>query len=193
MIGKELFLYFKMKNSNKKGAERMLSIYWFVILALTAGGIYGMIYAFYIHPFDIREVEANILINNVADCISEKGVLKDFVLNEEGKVDENFKKDFLDKCGINFNVEDEHGWNDEKTGKNQYYLEVNFYDVNLNDLGSISAGEPIWKSDCKLKEKKEYQTLVKCANKRFYALDNYNQILIDILSIVRKTEKNVKT
>ena len=182
-----------MRNLNKKGAERMLSIYWFVILALTAGGIYGMIYAFYSHPFDIREVEANILINNVADCISEKGVLKDFVLNKEGKIDENFKKDFLDKCKINLNVEEEHGWNDEKTGKNQYYLEINFYDINLNGLGSVSAGESIWKDDCKLKEAKEYKTLVNCVDRRFYALDNNNQILIDILSIVRKTEKNVKT
>lgn len=176
---------------NKKGAEKIISVYWFVILILVAGGIYGMVYMFYEHPFDVRELEANILINNLADCISEKGIINDFVFNESDLIDNNFKENFLDICKINFNVEDFSNWNKEE----QFYVKINFFKVdNLNEpFSTISDGNSKWLSSCDINKDDEFNILSKCNMKRFYSVTKDNkQVLIEILSVVRKTEKNVK-
>ena len=41
---------------NRRG-EKYLSVYWFVILAIVAGGIIAMVFVFYGKPYDIREIE----------------------------------------------------------------------------------------------------------------------------------------
>lgn len=187
-MGMLLILKYKMINS-KKGAEKILSIYWFVILIITVVGIYGMVTLYYHHPYDIRELEANLLANKIADCISNKGELIENLFNDtSGEVSEEFNKNFLENCRITFNVEDKHNWKK----RFQYYLEVNFYDIDLKSLGSISKGEKIWEKDCEINKGEDYEKLVKCVNTRFYSLYKDKPILIDILSIIRKTEKNVK-
>ena len=176
---------------NKKGAEKILSVYWFIILILVAGGIYGMIYMFYSHPFDIREIEVNALTNKVADCISSKGRINEGVFNESGFLDKNFEDNFLDSCKINFNVEDEHGWEDRQ----QYFFRVRFFtigDLN-NPFSEFSNGESLWLKDCQeIAKGTALEASSKCAEKRFYSVDGNKQILVDILSAVRKFEKNVK-
>lgn len=174
-----------MKSKNKKGAEKIMSIYWFVILVLVAGGIFFMVSSFHTSPYDVRELEAEIMINQVSDCISQGGKL-----NEKLIYDKNFNKEFkiLDECYLNFNTEFEN--------KIQYYLEINFYNVNdyENPIYKISSGEgEELKADCEIQKNKEYGTISKCVEKTFYSLDNnQNQIFVKILSIIRKTEKNVK-
>ena len=171
---------------NKRGAEKIISVYWFVMLILVAGGIYGMVYMFYSHPFDVREIEANVLTNNIADCISEKGVINNELFNEGGSV----KEDFLETCKINFNVEDEKGWDRDE----QYFVRVQFFNVSSlqTPFAEISKGNEKWLSDCDINKKGVFDILEKCVEKRFYSVDGNKQILVDILSIVRKTEKNVK-
>lgn len=172
----------------KKGTDKMLSIYWFAILFLVAGGIFAMVYVFYSHPYDVRNIEADILNNKVADCISREGKINlDLESIEE--------TDFLKLCNLNFNVEDEFEW--KKQG--QYYLEVNFYTLEdtSNSLFNIEEGNKNLFSSCELQKEnnKEYNKLAKCVEKRFYSVDSKNkdkQYLIKILSVVRKAEKNVK-
>lgn len=60
---------------NKIGADKILSIYWFAILFIIAAGILAMVYVFYNQPFDVREIEAEILSAKTASCISEQGIL----------------------------------------------------------------------------------------------------------------------
>ena len=164
---------------NRKGAEKILSIYWFLILTVVAGGIFAMVYAFYNHPYDVRELEADIMISKMADCISEGGKIKENRLN-----DENFKNTFLNECGFNFDGGETM----------QYYLEVDFYTLNNKDesLFSLAEGNENWIADCELE--KEYGRTAECVEKRFYAVgqDN-NQYLIKILAIIGKTKENVKS
>ena len=65
---------------NRRGGDKILSIYWFAILILVAGGIFGMVYTFYNHPYDVGEIEANLLVNHVSDCLSRGGKLNSLVL-----------------------------------------------------------------------------------------------------------------
>ena len=60
---------------NKIGADKILSVYWFAILFIIAAGILAMIYVFYNSPFDVRQIEAEVLSSKVAECISHQGIL----------------------------------------------------------------------------------------------------------------------
>lgn len=168
---------------NRKGTDKVLSIYWFAILVLVAGGVFAMVTTFYSYPYDVREVETEFFADKIADCISEKGVLNsDLVAG--GEFNEEFSENFLIECGINFNSEFE---------EEQYYFEIDFYDLTNLDkpFFKISNGNANYKADCGIEE--EYKRFAMCVEKRFYSVDELNnQYLIKILSIVAKINKNVK-
>jgi len=139
-----------------------------------------MVISFYGEPYDIREAEAYALTNKVAGCLSEAGYLKEGVLNED------FRENFMERCKLNFEVEDVHNWREQE----QYYVEINFYNFSTTEeISEIKKGNEALKMNCELKGK----TSPVCLNRSFYALDKEKkQYQIDILSIVRKTDKNVQ-
>jgi len=176
---------------NKRGTDKILSIYWFVILTLLAGGIFAMVYVFYGAPYDVREVESEILAEKIADCISRQGNIDSEFFSEEG-FNKNINEIFMDKCNFNFEVES--GYDENEI---QYFYEIEFY--TLKDLENpdfeFYGGNQNWKAGCFIRKEngKEYSRLVKCTERRFYAVDNEkNQYLIKILTAVGKSEKNVK-
>ena len=59
--------------SSKKGADKILSVYWFAVLFIIASGVVAMVYVFYTSPFDVRNAEADALGNKIASCISQNG------------------------------------------------------------------------------------------------------------------------
>ena len=160
---------------NKKGAEKVISVYWFAILILVAGAISYMVFSFYGNPYDVRYIESNILISNVADCISDNGRLS-FELND-GSVD-------LEKlCHINFD-----------TGDNdiQYFIEIEFYDFNTNE----STGYLVDAGNENLKlflESSPGSSSVKLLSKKLYVTDNGRELIAKISTIINKAEENGKT
>lgn len=163
---------------NKKG-DKIISVYWFAILILVAGGIFAMVYTFYHYPYDVREIEANIMINKVADCISTGGKINAYVFEEDFNL--------LETCDITFNVENEYNWNELP----QYYVNIKFYQDDSLNL-DIEEGNKNLISSCGVEEDVEKEKLAKCVEREFYSLSEDNLYLIKILSIVRKTEKNVR-
>ena len=117
---------------NKRG-DKIISVYWFVILFLVAAAIVYMVALFYGAPYDTRSIESEILTNQIADCLSRGGYLK-----EEISWDEDFKDNFLEKCNLNFAVEEEYDWKDQE----QYYIEVGVYEFNQDSEDAI--GEEIF-------------------------------------------------
>ncbi len=168
---------------NKKGADKILSMYWFAILIIIAGGIFAMVATFYSHPYDIRGLEAGILNKKTVDCISDKGKLIPELFSN-GKFNEDFSDSFLDICGFNFNTDSE---------EIQYYVEAEFYNLTNkeNPMFEFSKGRKNWREDCKLKEE-EHENLAKCVERRFYSTHNGEQYLIKVLSIVGKLNENIK-
>jgi len=102
---------------DKRGTDKILSLYWFAILVIIAGGVAGMVYFFYDSPYDVREIEANLMIDRIADCLSSQGRINSEII-QNGNFDSNFKESFLEKCHLNLNVEDAYGWKELE----QYYL-----------------------------------------------------------------------
>lgn len=175
-----------IKKINKKGAEKILSIYWFAILIIIAGAIVAMVSLFYGTPYDARETEANIMMNKAVNCLSENGKLDAELFNKENK---NFNENFnlKEKCNFVFETE-------LKSETEEYFLRAEFYDLNNEKVLSISEGNSNIYSDCKIGEEK-YKKLPKCVEREFYSLNPFseNEIFkIKILSAVKKTEKNVK-
>jgi len=171
----------KISQKNKRGTEKILSVYWFAVLFIIAAAIVYMVILFYGKPYDIREIEARILTNQIADCLAEEGYLKENVLGNP-----EFKNNFLGKCHLDFNVEDTYGWKELE----QYYIRIKFYDFSQNlDLNfDISEGNINLKENCD----KKGENFPFCSERNFYVLDrSNNQYTIKILSAIRKTEKNV--
>ena len=118
---------------NKRG-DKIISVYWFAILFIVASAVVYMAALFYGAPYDVRGIEAEILTDKVADCLSQGGYLKEGVLGNEA-----FENNFLDECNLNFEVEEAYGWEEQE----QYYLEINFYEFDQSNLDSL--GERISK------------------------------------------------
>jgi hypothetical protein len=179
------FLQFNFLPENRKGGEEVLSVYWFAIVLVFWGGIALMIYFFYGTPYDIRELESRILVNQVADCVSYAGKINSNLIFG-GKFFSN-QQDFLNNCHLNFNSSD---WGDE-----QFYTEVNFYMLNNpeNSIFTLKKGNSNWKTSCVIQSEEKYNALAECNEKKFYSVDEMNnQFIIKILGVVRKSEKNVK-
>ncbi len=176
-----------MRMKNKKGGDKLISVYWFAILVIIAGGVVMMVNVFYSSPYDVREAEAEILATKVADCIYPGGKMNLLLTSPTGAFRESFKDNFMDLCSLNFDVEGEFERPD-------YYIEVKFYtegDLDLQKFELIE-GNLNWKEDCNLEEDSR-EKLAKCVEKEFYAADITNNIyLVKILSIVGKGDQNVK-
>jgi hypothetical protein len=174
----------KMNLIKNNRGDKLLSVYWFAILLIVAAGIFAMVYVFYGTPYDVREIENRVLVNQVADCVSYGGKINSNLISNNVLTKD---KNFLNQCHFIFNSSE---WKDD-----QYYVEVNFYkliDLN-NPVLTINKGNNNWIAGCKVQEDKTYSNLVQCTNSKFYSLDDLNnQYIIKILGVVRKSEKNVK-
>lgn len=167
---------------NKTGAEKIMSVYWFVILFLVAGAIVYMVITFYGKPYDVREIEAGLLADKAADCVSYAGYFNNTVLNPD------FNPNILEKCGINFNVEDAYGWKQQ----GQYFLQIDFYNFssfpNSAPISEVSAGNSNLKIFCN-----KGQTSPFCLEREMYSLGkDGKQYTIKITAIVQKIEKNTQ-
>jgi hypothetical protein len=155
---------------NKKGTDKILSIYWFTILVISALAIVYMVAIFYGRPYDVRAIEGNLLLNKVSECLMNGSYLRaDFQ-------DQEFKDHFLDECNLTFKTEDSFGWRDD-----QYY-------ISLPGLG-ISAGNENLAFICS----SDLNNNPFCIEKTFYALSqNKSNFTLSLFVSVRKTEKNFR-
>jgi len=166
--------------------DKTISVYWFVILGIVAVVIVLIVSSFYNAPYDVREVEARLLANKAADCISSQGTLSD-LLFIDGTFNEEFRENFLEFCDIDFSVESD--WQET-----QYYLKVDFFKVGdtSTPVFSIEKGNLNFISSCNVQAQKDYKKLAQCQEKRFYSVKNDQQFLIQIITAVAKSEKNVR-
>ncbi|MCK9568297.1 hypothetical protein M0R72_05090 [Candidatus Pacearchaeota archaeon] len=159
---------------NRKG-DTMFSLYWFAILLIVAGGIILMVFVFYGNPYDVREIEANLLVDKIATCVSYGGKINSSLISD-GKVQ---SIDTLDNCHLNLSEE--------------YFYEITFYKVEdmVNPFLKTQGGNLNLAASCAITDE-DSSNLPKCINRSFYSIDNANnQYIIEILTAIKKTEQNV--
>ena len=97
---------------NKTGGEKLLSIWWLFTIALVGAGIAVGVSMFYSAEVDVRNVEAEILMNRISDCIFEQGLLigglleSDFDIFQECKLNKSvIESDFYFKISVDLGNE----------------------------------------------------------------------------------------
>ena len=171
---------------NKKGADKLISVYWFAILIIIAGGIVLMVNSFYSSPYDVREVEAEILAQKVADCVYYGGEINPF-LNSNGIFRDEFRDNFLDRCNLDFGVV-------EGFEEIDYFVYLNFLENGDEKLSrfEIKKGNLNLENDCYVENVKK-EKLSTCVKKDFLLESPQGKLyLVKIISVVRKIEENVK-
>ena len=156
----------------KKAGEKVLSIWWFFILALIGVTTVAAVVMYYSAEVDVKEIEAGILAGKVADCIVQQGYLN----NEFIKAGINF--DIFKNCNINENV---------IKSNNNFYIGISAYDFDsckdnicaseIKKL-SFSAGADTIPEDCKIKEEvKKAEYFPRCNEKLLVVLNRYDKTI----------------
>jgi hypothetical protein len=165
---------------NRSGAEEIMSMYWLAILFIAAGGIIGMVFIFYGNPYDIRDIEANLLVDKLADCISYGGKINNLIISD-GKTGEFI----FSNCHLNFGSEED-----------EYFYKVSIYKVEdlanpfLDYFFQTHGGNLNLEASYSINEYSE--NLPVGVERSFYSLDNVgNQYIIKILGVIKKTKQNV--
>ncbi len=155
---------------NRKGDERILSFYWFIIFGIVAIVIVSGVLLVQ-KDLDVRDVESRILTNKIIDCVSENGVFQDGVISE-------IKGKGLGNCKINL---EDGSYGDEE----QFFV---YFSVDGNE--EFSFGNDMRAFCGKGGSGKE--NVPYCFEKKFVLQDSEGNLkLIEIVTIVRKIEQNV--
>ncbi len=184
---------------SKKGGEKILFLYWFVIMTMVVVAFVIAVSMFYSSKLDVRSVEAEVLNDKVADCLIKSGFVEDWIFSRIFPVGEKnkreFESEFFDNCRLNFEDINEF-YQDER----QYYVEVKVYDFNLcensNCSNEIVAPFRVGNFDialgCELQEQTEDKKLPACFKRRFYAVTkDYRKLVFEILTGIKKVGQNV--
>lgn len=124
---------------NKKGAEKILSVWWIFVLGIIAGFIIIGVLIYYRADINIKEFEADILAERIVRCLVDNGYLN---------------QDFLEK---EFDIFEECNLKKEVFGKgNNFYFNVSVHDKDGNLLRKsaedIIEGAVSFEKDCQISE-----------------------------------------
>jgi len=124
---------------DKKGGEKIMSVWWFAVLIVVGTGIVIAVLMFYSAEEDTRYVESEILYNKIADCVVQDGFLVDGVLAKEF--------DLMKICSLN-----EKTINEDKL----FYIKINVLDENGNSLREqIVEGNKEFVAECEIQKPDE--------------------------------------
>ena len=154
---------------NRKGDEKVMSFYWFVMFIIIAVVLASGIILYFSKPIDVREIEAGLLVDKVIGCVVSQGVLDVGKLG--GLTDENFEE----VCG--FSVID----NARETGSEEYFVKLEAGGKVLN------AGDGNFEAFCF--DAKSDKNIPVCLERELIVF-NGGYEKIKILVSVRKTEQN---
>lgn len=116
---------------NKRGADKILSVWWLFVLIIIGLGIVGGVILFHSAEVDVRGLEAQALVNRLQGCIV-----------KEGKVDASFLTsgfDVYSSCGIYSSVAAKDG---------DYFFKISLTGEGFSK--EISGGDSAFEADCKV-------------------------------------------
>jgi len=148
----------------KQGGERVLSIYWFIILGIILVGIVSGVLNVFGSSFDVRTAEAGLLKEKVVDCLVSGGRLNAEIYESE---------DLLSECAIDL---------DDKTST--YKDESQQYAIKIGDK---EFGNQQLFVQCGLSE-----DFAKCLDTTIYVLNGDEEMFLEIKTAVGKEEQNVR-
>ncbi len=106
---------------NKKGGEKIFSIWWMLVLTIFGIGIVSGVLIFYSADTDVRGLEAKILYERISDCLINKGYLNNNLLNSDF--------DFYKECRLSKEI----------LNSNNFYFKISVFNESGNLLKNISG------------------------------------------------------
>lgn len=162
--------------SEKKGVEKLISIWWFFVLFIVGTGIVLGVMIYYSAETSVKKVEAEILNQRIFDCITNENYLNP-------KVFEN-----------NFEVFDGCGFNSEVFGKGSFfYFKILIY----NETGLVAEknyGDFAIDKNCKIAEKMSAKRFPECFARNKIVFDEKNkEIKLVVLTASNQEGERVST
>lgn len=149
---------------NKLGGEKLLSIWWFIVLTLIAVSIFIGVAMYSSTSVNINEIEADILAEKIISCISESGNLKSDIFLSNNNI--------IEQCNINpaLFMKDSY-----------YYLNVSIFNFT-NAVYHSSFGDHSFEYDCavlsKVTANNNYPKCVKRRTNLVYLNKNLNVVIL---------------
>jgi hypothetical protein len=169
---------------NKKGDERVLSVYLYIIYIIVLFGVASGVLIFYGSSMDVRNAEAGILIDSSIDCISENGKIDSAVFSENFNLSEFCKFNLVDGSS-------------KAKNRIPYFLKMEIFNFSSCEKKNLdydckklvsesSSGDSKYFDYCGMNEKKFPQ----CEIKYVYLFGDDNSFLIKFYGVVDKYEQN---
>ncbi|MAG79007.1 hypothetical protein CMI40_01380 [Candidatus Pacearchaeota archaeon] len=166
---------------DKRGGEKLFSIWWFFVLAIVGGAISIGVLMYYSADIDVREIEADILNKKIVDCIVDKG----FLIEEIYK--DNF--DIYEKCKLNKDLIE----------GNNFYFKIQIFNELKEIISTINqpilGGNPSFERDCKFTEKVKAEHYLKCIAKKenilYYKNNKLKKGVIEIITASNQKGKEI--
>lgn len=147
---------------DKKGSEKLLSMWWFLVLIIVGVGIAIGVLVFNSGDFDVKEIQADILAERIILC-----------LVEQGKMREDFFQDSFDifsKCDLRKGAFDK-----------EMYFKISVPDGD--EMREIEAGNIALVKDCKIEKKVSAKYFPVCSEKQEDVLRDGESVKINILAV----------
>lgn len=148
----------------KKGDEKILTIWMFVIWIIIGMAIIAGVFWFNGSPLDFREIQSKILADKIAQCIFDNGQLYENYLNKDFEL--------INYCKLNQQMFD----------KGLIYFNVSTIDRNSGVLlrEDIIRGDPNFQIMCGLAVNEKSENLAKCASERYSGIYGNKDVLMII-------------
>lgn len=165
--------------NNKKGGEKIFSIWWMLVLMIFGIGIVSGVLIFYSADTDVRGLEAKILYERIADCLIDNGYLKDNLLNSDF--------DFYKECRLSKEI----------LNSNNFYFKIRIFNENKELLKNISGESTNYEKDCeivlrdeKLEAKKFPRCIKETENVLYYSSEGgKNQVKRAIIEVLTSSNQ----
>ncbi len=166
---------------NKKGGEKLLSIWWIFALAVIGAGVVLSVLAYHSVGIDIREVEANIIYEKIVSCVIKQGFL----------IDELTEKDFdvFEKCQLNKEIFGEGS---------DFYFNIQIFNETDYLMKEVEGGDFSFEKDCEIQEGEEGVTAKyypKCVRERevalYYKDNKIEEVTLEILAASNQAGRKV--
>lgn len=174
-----------MKNllnfKNNKRAEKLFSLWWFLILAVVGGGIIVGVLIFFSADVDIRGLESLVLSDKLTNCLIRQGYVIDEFFEEEF--------DIFKTCGISKEI----------LNSENFYLRITLLKEEGGDIiKEIYAGARSFEEDCKIGERLIARHFPKCTENKekvmYYGIeDNSKEKITSLYILTASNQKGRKT
>jgi hypothetical protein len=149
-----------------KKADKLLSIWWFLILIIIGSAVIIAVLIFASNRVDVRAVEADVLAGRIISCIAEQGYINQDFLDK--------KLDIFEKCNLNKKVLNESG---------NYFIKISIFDASAKLINEVSYGNSAFEKDCPITSIVAAKNYPRCATKVFSVLDsNNNNLKLNIIT-----------